>query len=765
MQNKLRVLILEDFEDDALLMINSLKDSGFDPIYERVFDRASFEKMLNEREWDVICSDYQMPQFNAHNALETIQKKGLDIPFIVVSGTIGEDIAVNCMKKGAHDYLMKDNLKRLGSAIKREIKEAVIRKDHRRARKTLIESENKYRQLFENESDAVIVFDAESNKFEEANQKAFSLFGYNKESFLNLLVTDISDVKEKTVESVSRNFSRKEDNYIIPERRFIRKDGSLFYGEISAGSFVSNGRKKIIGIIRDITDRREAKETLLNREAQLRGIANSVPGVIFQFYARPNGEYGLYYINEQIKNIFGLDVNPIDISELFPTFFEHVSTECKEAFSLSIKKAVKTLSPWYYEGQFIKPDGEMIYFEGIAEPLQAKDEIIFNGVLFDITLRKKAEEHLLLIQTLLDNSNDGIFIVDPIDSKILNVNNKAAVSSGYTPQELLTMKIIDLEVSLPDNLSWNKHIENVRNKQHLIFEGVNKRKDGTLFNIEISINMLFQQDKEYLIAITRDITERKAAEELNKKLQAQLFHSQKMEAVGTMASGIAHNFNNILGAIRGSAEMALDDISPNANNARSDLERIIMAVKNAEKLTNQMLAYSRLPTENVNKIDIANIVIDSLNMFKASVKGSIKILENIDPNCGCVLADMYQIQHILLNLFRNSYQAMDKSNGFIEISLSPLTVDANIAKNFVNLKEGEYIKISIKDNGHGMDKRTSSRIFEPFFTTKEIGKGTGLGLSMVHGAITECGGHISVESEPDKGSTFIIILPRLQTNL
>lgn len=289
------------------------------------------------------------------------------------------------------------------------------------------------------------------------------------------------------------------------------------------------------------------------------------------------------------------------------------------------------------------------------------------------------------------------------------------------------------------------------------------KKDGTLI-IMVTTGVPILDNAGNMIGyrgVNRDIT--KSRQEANEKenLQRQLLQAQKMESIGTMASGIAHNFNNILASIRGYTEMALEDTDQNSRTY-GDLQKVIKGVISAQKLAQQMLIYSRTYKDEAQNISISPVIKEVLSMFKASVKGSIDIREKIDENCGSVLVDANQIQHVILNICTNSVHSIDKPDGFIEISLSSLNVDSDFASKHTNLHEGRYVKISVEDNGHGIEKDTIDRIFEPFFTTKEVGRGTGLGLSMVHGIIKGYGGAITVESVVGKGTTFTIYLPNTE---
>ncbi len=261
-----------------------------------------------------------------------------------------------------------------------------------------------------------------------------------------------------------------------------------------------------------------------------------------------------------------------------------------------------------------------------------------------------------------------------------------------------------------------------------------------------------------VIGISFDITERKKWEEERGSLLAQLYQSQKLESIGIMANGIAHNFNNILASVGGYADMALDEVAP-GSRTRSDLLNIIKGVESARQLVQQMLAFSRTNTANAESEDVASIVREAVSLYKASVKGGADIREVFEAGSGRARVDKVQLQQAIFNLCSNSMHAMEQSSGFIEISVVMVSVDPGLLSKYINLQEGRYVKISVRDAGCGMTAEVLGHIFEPFFTTKEVGKGTGLGLFMVRQVIKGFNGDVLIESAPGQGTCIEVYLP------
>ncbi len=264
--------------------------------------------------------------------------------------------------------------------------------------------------------------------------------------------------------------------------------------------------------------------------------------------------------------------------------------------------------------------------------------------------------------------------------------------------------------------------------------------------------------------LKKEIEIRQKFERERAELEKQLYQLQKMETIGTLAGGIAHDFNNILTPILGYTDMALEEL-PEDSNLRFDLEQINNAAHRGKDLVQQVLTFSREVDFTNKPIRLQPIVIEALNLIKASFPPGVEFIQRFDQKIGTVLADPIHIHQIVMNLCTNASHAMIKTGGTLEVSLDTAKIDQKMADKIPNMKKGYYIRLTISDTGHGMDLKTKERIFEPFFTRKEVGSGSGLGLSVVHGIISNYGGAIVVDSTPGKGTTFMIYLPRYEGDL
>jgi CheY-like chemotaxis protein len=258
-----------------------------------------------------------------------------------------------------------------------------------------------------------------------------------------------------------------------------------------------------------------------------------------------------------------------------------------------------------------------------------------------------------------------------------------------------------------------------------------------------------------------DLTERIQAEFERKKLESQLYRAQKMEALGTLAGGVAHDFNNILSSVIGYTELTLDDM-PEETRHRNNLESVLKAADRARELVSQILAFSRYSEQVLMPVQVSMMVKEALKLLRSSLPTSIEIRNNI-LDAGHVLADPIHIHQVIMNLCTNAFHAMQETGGILEVSLSPENIETPLIALDVELPAGPYARLTVRDTGHGMTPEIMERIFDPYFTTKETGKGTGLGLAVVHGIVKRHRGGVSVESTPGKGTTFTVWIPTVES--
>jgi PAS domain S-box-containing protein len=505
---------------------------------------------------------------------------------------------------------------------------------------------------------------------------------------------------------------------------------------------------------RDLRESRELFEEM----------ASNIPGVIYQFYATPEEEYGFSYISKRAEEIIGISSGT---DGFYERFLACVDNDDRAAFSASIAEAVRVVGTWEFEGKFTKPSGEKRWFRGISRSIMKDSLFVANGVVIDITERKRAEAALReseeRYRLLFNSANDAVFVHQPSTDgnphKFLEVNDIACKMYGYKKEALLEMTPPDL-VAPEQEAAVRRFIKKTLSAGHSVFEIAHKTKEGNAFPVEISAFSFDFHGQPTVLSIVRDITDRKRAEEDRVQLEAQLQQAQKMESIGTLAGGIAHDFNNILGIILGNTELAIDDV-PEWNPARHSLEEIRIASLRAKDVVRQLLSFARKTKLENKPTNIIPIVKESLKLMRSSIPKSIEFRHHIAENIDTILADSTQINQVFINLCTNADHAMP-GGGVIEVSLRNVAFDKDTATKYPGMIPGRYVNLSVSDTGQGISQEDIDRIFDPYFTTKEVGKGTGMGLAVVHGIVKGHNGIISVESELGRGTTFSIFFPTVE---
>jgi two-component system cell cycle sensor histidine kinase/response regulator CckA len=756
MNKTLRVLNVEDSERDAALVRRHLALAGYDVIAERVDTQAAMKAALKERHWDLILSDYTMPNFSALDALAVLEESGLDIPTIIISGTVGEELAVQAMLAGAHDYLMKDNLVRLGASIERELHVADSRRAHRQAEEALKASEAELRALFAAMTDLIIVLDAEGRHLKIAPSRPIHSYLTAAERIGKTLHELFS--KEKAdffLEHVRRALKEKQMHrveYSLP----IEGEDRWFEGSVSPMT-----EDTVIWIARDISEHKRSeealKETVRSKEeslALLDTILASAP-IGFALY---NRNLELERINDKLAAINGLPVKQHlggSLSQVLP--------EMAPVLEPLLKRVLETGEPVIdleLCGETTVNSGDRQFWLVSFYPVRMQGgEILGVGLLVsEITDRKRAEEALReseeRYRDLVENAHDIIYSHD-LAGHYTSINKAGETITGYTVDEVLELNLA--QTVAPEYLPRAKEML----KRKLAGECVTAyemeiiAKDGRRITVEANTKLVYQNGSPIGVqGIARNITKRKQLEE-------QLRQSQKMEAIGQLAGGVAHDFNNLLTAINGYCSLALQSLDE-GNPIKSYLEEVKKAGDRATNLTRQLLAFGRKQILQPLALNLNDVISDMNKMLRRLIGEDIHFTAKLDPDAGKVLADPGQIEQVLVNLIVNARDAMPQG-GTLTLETTDVEFDSGYLSGHVGVQTGNYVMLAVSDTGTGMDEETRQRIFEPFFTTKEKGKGTGLGLSTVYGIVKQSGGNIWVYSEPGKGSTFKVYLPRVES--
>lgn len=495
MRTPLRVLLVEDSEVDAELILRELQRGGYDPVHLRVTSAATLIEALADRTWDLVLCDYSVPGFRGTEALSLVRSSALDVPFIFVSGTIDEETAVAAMKAGAQDYLIKGKLKRLVPAIERELQEAVVRRERTLAEAAL----QKLSRAVDHSSSLIVITDA-TGVIEFANPSMLERMGYT-----------------------------------------------------------------------------------------------------------------------------------------------------------------------------------------VDEVIGSKPSLWRSG-------KTSKKEYAKLWETLTAGND------------------------------------------------WHGEFEN-------------RCKDGSVINVTASISPMMDEHGRisHFISIQEDVTERRA-------LEAQLQQAQKMEAMGQLTGGLAHDLNNLFAVIIGNLDLLQEDLGSD-DSAREIAERALKGCLRGSKLTNQLLAFSRRQSLEAEQFDLNQLIAGTTDMLRRTLGTTIEIEVKLAADIPPIFTDPTQLESAFVNLGINARDAMPRG-GHLTIETGVVHLDAQDVAATVGVAAGDYVTVSVSDDGTGIPPEVRNKVFEPFFTTKAKGKGTGLGLSMVYGFVKQSGGHIAIDSEVGRGTTVTLYLPQ-----
>lgn len=688
MGKPLHVLIVEDSDDDYELLLRELRRGGFELDARRVETNEAMRQALESQTWDIILADYILPRFSGTAALQALRESGRDIPLIVVSGTIGEETAVRAMRMGAHDYIMKDRLSRLPAAIERELAEAQVRRERRRAENALRESEERYRMLFELESDAIVIIDNATGRLLAANHAASAMYGYTREELLALTNTDLSAEPEETRRVTVESPTDLEKTVYIPLRYHRNKAGETFPVEITGRFFTWQGQGVHIAAIRNIAERVRTEQLLraLNRAAL----------AMAQAMTR--------------QDVFAAAAYELD----------QVSLNC----------AILTADP---EQRYLQP----AFVSYNEDTLQAIGDLI--GV--------RPGEYAIPIeqvdfcrQVILERQTILVHDVGEVVRQVLPAS--MSVHAGRVNQQLRASRFIAAPLTIQDRVIGLLSVQS------------GSLQPGDIPTITAFANQVAVawHKADLMNELQNNLRELR-------QTQNQLIQAQKMEAIGRLAGGVAHDFNNHLTAIMGYAEMLQAELDPHDPRYKDAVE-IRLAAERSTALTRQLLAFSRKQIIRPRVLNLNDLIGNMDGMLHRLIGEDIDLQTQLAADLGSVQADPGQIEQVIMNLAINARDAMPQG-GRLLITTTNVDIDDTYARQHVQVQPGSYVKLCITDTGVGMDQETMNHLFEPFFTTKRVGKGTGLGLATVYGIIRQSNGHIFVYSEPGMGATFKIYLPRI----
>ena len=631
-------------------------------------------------------------------------------------------------------------------------------------------SERIVRAMLDSASDSMALADAETLRFVLVNTAMCRMLGYSQDELKEMSVRDIHP--EEDLPRVVSDFEKQFRGEIslavdIPVKR---KDGAIFPADINSALVELGGRPHLLGVFRDITDRKRTEDALRETRDYAESIIDSMVGMLL--VVSPEG--GIATVNDATCRLLGYSEEEMIGQPASLLFEEEEKEEEKEGenedttqFSISkqalpVKRTV--LRRLAREG-FIRNIEKSLLTKGgekipvlLSGSVMRDDRGNISGIVclaLDISERKRAERALhdadLERSAILDAQMQHVILED-LNLRVLWPNDAACESAGMSREELIGRHCYEVWMQSATPCSGCPVLLAIQDGQP--HENVSTTPDGKTWRVRGSPIRNDAGEVVRVVEVTEDITHQQHLEE-------QFRQAQKMEAVGQLAGGVAHDFRNQLQVIKGFGLMLLRR-GYVAEEGREKMEQILEAADRSVRLTGQLLAFSHREMLRPEVIDPAEPIRDLQKSLPQMIGEDIRLLVDLGHDADCVNVDSGQFQQAIINLAVNARDAMPQG-GELAIAIESVDLDARFVAPYDGAHAGKFVMISVRDTGVGMNERTRSQIFDPFFTTKEVGKGTGLGLSMAYGFVSQSNGIIICDSKPGKGTTFRMYFPIVDT--
>jgi len=654
------------------------------------------------------------------------------------------------------EYLIGDQIKTLELSVtpiqykgrKAVVGVGVDTTKRKKSEAAQLESEEKFRDL--SSMLPQIVFETDSRfNLTFVNKNAFSTFLYTEKEFesgLNALQMISPSDQQRAAEMVNQIMAGGIDG-IGNEYLAVKKDGTEFPVIIYSSRILRNGVPAgIRGVMVDISDRKQAEEKLRESEEKFR----------LTFDASPDSvninrlQDGLYVdINRGFTALTGYSrEDVIGKTSVEINIWDDIDDRKKLTDALKSSGVCENL-----QAQFRRKDGSVTAALMSSRVIHLQGEPHTISITRDISERIKADsvirENELKFRSLFELSPQAIALTEIASGELLDVNGKLCELTKYSREEIIGKTTTEVGFySEKDRRIFVSELMTSGQVNGLEMDFF--AKDGTVLTAMMFARPIKIVGEPLLLTIFHDITEQK-------HLQKNIAKAQRMEAIGNLAGGIAHDFNNLLFPITGMAELLTEDLDPGSVQYEN-VQEILKAGMRGSDLVKQILAFSRQSEHKMIPVRVQQVLREVVKLSRATIPTNIEIWEDIQKECGLVLADPTQLHQIGMNLITNAYHAIERSDGKISVTLKETDLGAGDPPDG-SVEPGRYALLTVSDTGMGIDPGVMNKIFEPYFTTKEQGKGTGLGLAVVYGIVKDHGGAVAVDSQIRKGTTFKVYLP------
>lgn len=780
MARSLRVLVSAESQDDVRVLEEELRRGGYVATCCSVKTPEAMSVALESGTWDLALADCNVVGLGPLAVLDLLRQRDLDLPVLAICAEACQDTAMAMMRAGVHDCIRKSDLWRLAPAVCRELREADQRRERRRAEESLTEARQLWAALLEHTPDHVYFKDAQG-RFLRINRAMaehmglgdpMAAIGKADADFFGPEDAQQTAEDEREVMRTGRPMVAKEERQTWPDRRETWVSTTKVPLRSAAGQVIG-----IFGISRDITERKRAQRERQEAQAVYRELAESISDVFFAL-----DEYLVCtYWNKAAESFAGIPAEQAVGKSFYELFPQAAGSIAEQAY----QEVLRTARPMsFLTEQALGP--ETLFYEVSVYPLRQGVSVFAK----DVTDRKRAEEGLRQSEdryrAMFEDSPIALWEQDVSEVKaaldrlkgqgVTDLRAHLAANPQVTLQLIRATRITDVNAhalalmgadSKQNFLGGLDRFASPETIPIFIELFATLAEGRTSAELEGVAKTLRGERKEVLVRCTGatgtpgardkilvsiiDLTDRV-------RLEEQFRQAQKMEAVGLLAGGVAHDFRNQLTVIRGYAEMLLRR-GLVAGKGLDAVGEILKAADRSAVLTGELLAFSRKQVLRPEVLDPAAVLADLVKPLSRIIGEDVDLRVQPGTSVGRVTVDRGQLQQAIMNIVVNARDAMPKG-GCLTVALGDVELEEEFLRSHVGACGGPHVEITVHDTGLGMDDVTLQRIFEPFFTTKPPGQGTGLGLSMVYGFIKQSGGYIDVHSRPGQGTTFTIYLPR-----
>ncbi|MEW6350508.1 MAG: response regulator [Thermodesulfobacteriota bacterium] len=744
-------------------------------------------KALEVQEVDVLVSDVMMPGMDGIALLRSALNIDTNIVGIMMTGHGTIQTAVEAMKSGAFDYVLKPfKVAELVPVLSRAMEVRRLRIENVQLRETVAIYELTKALSFSSDLNTVLNKVAEAALQQSDADGSSVLLPTADGEHLYVAATGgkhgkaVLGERSRIGDSISGWAAMKkepllvdqtsDEDWLIPLKRQPEILSSIAMPMLSSGRLVgvlnvnnthqarpfTLGQVKALSILASIAATALDAASLFSRvkraEEKYRTLVEQLSAITY--VVSFDGGFRPVYVSPQIETQLGISAEDwIRDPEFWRAcIHEHDRPRVME----DLAKCLSCGDRFVSEYRIVTPAGRTVWLHDEAVPISCKGDRpeVLQGVIVDLTQVKEAEQALRATEAmnrlLIEESPLGIGITRR--GHVSYANPEIARLFGCDSAEAMVGSPLEAFIAPEQkDLLRNRQIDWLKGKSvspYLDLRGV--RKNGEEFDMQVWPKTVIHGGEPAVLHFVMDSTEEKS-------LRAQLIQAQKLEAVGTLAGGVAHDFNNILTVVSGFSELLLVDKSPGSTEYE-DLERVLSASKQGAELVKRLLTFSRKAEAYPHPLNLNNEIAQMQKLLSRTIPKMIEIELVLDPNVHTVNADSVQIGQLLMNLAVNAKDAMP-DGGKLVMATKNVSLDEEYCRAYLGAKAGDYVRLTVSDTGQGMDQETVRRIFEPFFTTKAPGAGTGLGLATVYGIVKQHGGHITCSSEPNRGTSFAVYFP------